>query len=425
MNRGIIIVGASLAGCSTAILLARAGHRVTVIERVQSIASFKRVCTHLIQNAAIPTLERLGLLEPMLQAGALPSVLNIWFRSNWIRMSPNATHDERGPTWNLNLRREVLDPMVRQLAMSTPGIELRFGVSLESLIEDKGRVVGVQVSCNGQKETLLASLVIGADGRNSKVASLAQIPCREFPNIRGGWGAYYRNVRPGRQGKSSDTHFWLLEPDIAYVFPTDSELTLLATITTQDKLPDLKKNIESNHLQSLGQLPDGPDLSQAERASEFFGMMKAPGYYRNPNRRLGMTLVGDAALTTDFVWGDGCSNAFRSAEMLADAIGPAREFKELKSLDISIKKYGKQHARVLYAAHAQNAIYSQRERLEWTRSIVFKAARTNPKVQQLMFEVQTGRVDGTRGGIQLLVRSIFSELRNRFSTRSKKLEILQ
>ena len=412
MNKKIVIVGASLAGCSTAILLARAGHQVILVDRSKSLQSFKRVCTHLIQNAAIPTLQRLGLLEKMIDAGARASVLNIWFRSQWVRMNPESKQDAHGPTWNLNLRREVLDPMVRELAMSTPGIETILGASLESLAIQNGRVSGIKIVRDGIEQTIPALLVIGADGRFSKTASLAQIPSREFENIRGGWGAYYRNVRLNRcQG--NDTQFWLLEPDIAYAFPTDNGLTLLAAITTQEKLGEWKQDIEFHHRRALEQLPDGPDLSHAERVSEYFGMIKTHGYYRNPNSKPGMTLVGDAALTTDFVWGDGCSFAFRSAEMLADAIGPQTSTFDHRSVDAAINKYQKRHARVLYHSQYQNSRFSKQHKLDWIRTQVFQAAGTSPKLQQLMFEVQTGRVDGTSGGIKLLCLSILANWQSR------------
>jgi menaquinone-9 beta-reductase len=386
--------------------MARAGHRVTILERNFDRHSFKRVCTHLIQNAAIPTLQRMGLLEPMLQAGAKPSILKIWFRDHWIPMSPNQPTDDHGPTWNLNLRREVLDPMVKQLALSTPGVEMRFGTSLESLIRTKGRVVGVCINHDGHRQAIQASLVVGADGRHSRTASLAKFPTREYANIRGGWGAYYRNVR---FGNDSDTHFWLLEPDIAYAFPTDSGLTLLATITTPDKLKIWKKNIQGNHWEALQKLPGGTDFSQAERVSDFFGMMKAPGYYRKPDFQPGMTLIGDAALTTDFVWGDGCSNAFRSAEMLAQAIGPASYVQKPRDFDKAVVRYAKKH-RSLYYAHLHNSVYSRREKLEWLRSQIFQAARTNERVRQLMFEVQTARRSNLSGTAKLIFLSLIERL---------------
>ena len=54
------IVGASLAGCTAAILLGRAGARVALIEQRPDASAFKRICTHYIQSSAVPTLERSG-----------------------------------------------------------------------------------------------------------------------------------------------------------------------------------------------------------------------------------------------------------------------------------------------------------------------------------------------------------------------------
>src|SRR3954470_4017284 len=75
-----VIVGASLAGCSAAILLARQGARVALVERRPDPNAFKRVCGHFIQSSAVPTLERLGLLGPMEEAGAARSRLRLWTR---------------------------------------------------------------------------------------------------------------------------------------------------------------------------------------------------------------------------------------------------------------------------------------------------------------------------------------------------------
>ena len=65
----VAIVGASLSGCTAAILLSRAGARVALVEKSPDPASYKRLCSHFIQASAVPTLERLGLLEQILAAG--------------------------------------------------------------------------------------------------------------------------------------------------------------------------------------------------------------------------------------------------------------------------------------------------------------------------------------------------------------------
>src|ERR1700751_5285336 len=68
-----VIVGASLAGCATAIMLGRAGARVALVEQRPDEGAYKKICSHYIQSSAVATLDRLQLLEPMLQAGAVRS----------------------------------------------------------------------------------------------------------------------------------------------------------------------------------------------------------------------------------------------------------------------------------------------------------------------------------------------------------------
>src|SRR3978361_674565 len=103
-----VIVGGSLAGCATAIFLGRAGARVAVVEKSPDPAAFKRVCSHFIQASAGPTLERLGLVEPMVAAGALRSRFHARVPWGWIEAPPDRAARA------INLRREKLDPMVRE-----------------------------------------------------------------------------------------------------------------------------------------------------------------------------------------------------------------------------------------------------------------------------------------------------------------------
>ena len=66
-----VVVGASLAGCATAIHLGRAGHRVALVDKRPDPAAYKRVCGHFIQSSAVPALERLGVLDELEAAGAV------------------------------------------------------------------------------------------------------------------------------------------------------------------------------------------------------------------------------------------------------------------------------------------------------------------------------------------------------------------
>src|ERR1700710_692520 len=116
-----VIVGGSLAGCAAAMMLGRAGARVAVLEKSPDPAAFKRICSHFIQASAVPTLERLGLVESMMAAGALRPRLNT--RTSWGWIEPLPERAARG----VNLRRSKLDPMAREMASATPGVEVMLG----------------------------------------------------------------------------------------------------------------------------------------------------------------------------------------------------------------------------------------------------------------------------------------------------------
>ncbi|MGC1584559.1 MAG: FAD-dependent oxidoreductase, partial [Rhodomicrobium sp.] len=163
------IVGASIAGCSAAIFLARNGAKVALIERDPDPAAYKKVCTHFIQASATPTIERLGLAEAIEAAGGVRNELEVFTRWGWI--APPAAQDIARPAYGYNIRRETLDPMLRKAAIATPGVDFIPGFSARELLIAKGRIGGVLVhGAGGAEKEIEAKLVVGADGRNSRIA---------------------------------------------------------------------------------------------------------------------------------------------------------------------------------------------------------------------------------------------------------------
>src|ERR1700756_241710 len=81
----VIISGASIAGCTAAILYARAGARVAVVERRADMDAYKVLCTHVIQPSAMPVLQRLDLEHALERAGAVQTTAHrYWTRWGWI-----------------------------------------------------------------------------------------------------------------------------------------------------------------------------------------------------------------------------------------------------------------------------------------------------------------------------------------------------
>jgi 2-polyprenyl-6-methoxyphenol hydroxylase-like FAD-dependent oxidoreductase len=176
----VVIVGASLSGSAAAILLAGAGARVALVDKRHDPKAFKRVCGHFFQGSAIATIERLGLMEAMMSAGAVRSSFRVWTSHGWIE-SGSRVKAPRG----INLRRELLDPLIRGRAAETPGVELILGYAARELLREQDRVCGVVLDDpSGSSMRLRARLVVGADGRTSSVAGMAGVHSRMSPHGR-------------------------------------------------------------------------------------------------------------------------------------------------------------------------------------------------------------------------------------------------
>lgn len=320
MSRGssqfdVVIVGASLAGCTAARLFAQRGLSVALVEQHADVHWHKRICTHYIQACAAPTIQRLGLDSEIERAGGVRSRMQIWTRWGWIRHAGNDSE-----TFGYSIRRETLDPIVRRLALDTPGVTWFGGNTVEGLLGDRQRYEGV-VLCDraGERIELSAKLVVGADGRNSTLVKLADVPIKSKPNQRFAYFAYYRNL-PLRSG--DDAQFWMLDPDAAYALPNEDGITLLCCWVTKDKLPEFRADREAAFARLMESLPDGPELPAGERISELLGAMDMPVDFHWA-ARAHLALIGDAALAPDPLWGVGCGWAFQSAEWLVEEAAPA------------------------------------------------------------------------------------------------------
>jgi len=341
----VAIVGASTAGCTAARLLGQQGLRVALVERRPAMDAHKTVCTHYIQSSATPTIERLGLAPRIEARGAVRNSIDLWTTaSGWIETPGD------GP-FGYNVTRRTLDPILRELAASTPGVELIRGWTAVGLfggdcpegveIEDRSR----------QRRRIAARVVVGADGRGSAVARWAGVPGRVKPNARFFYWAYWRGVRPdGPRSK-----MWLLERDCAYTFPNEDGLTVVLVAPHRDRLPEFRADPESAYLRTVRSLPDAPDLSGATRESKLIGKLDLPNVMR-PAAAPGVAFAGDAALASDPLWGVGCGWAFQSGEWLAETVGPALGGDG--DPDAALERYRRLHGRRLAAHHFLITDYS-------------------------------------------------------------------
>lgn len=316
-NYDVIISGASLAGATAAILLARRGARVALLDRRSDIDAHKVLCTHYIQPCGYPVLAELGLVEALEKAGAVRNSADYWTRWGWIR--PRAEGSSRPLPYGYNVRRQTIDPMVRKLAADTPGVDLFLGHPVSGLITEDGRVTGVTGTAQDGPFRMTGRLVVGADGKESAVAKLAAVSAKTVDNRRFSYFAHFRGLpRPDADA----TKCWFLEPDVAYAMPNDGDITVIACIPAKDKIDEFKADLDGAYRKFVRSLPSAPDIDGAELVGKVTGTVNYPLIVRKPVGP-GYALIGDAALTSDPLWGVGCGWALQSARWLAEAAAGA------------------------------------------------------------------------------------------------------
>jgi 2-polyprenyl-6-methoxyphenol hydroxylase-like FAD-dependent oxidoreductase len=363
-----VVVGASLAGCATAIGLGRAGARVAVVEKKPDPSAFKRTCSHFIQGGGVPAIERLGLLDEIEAAGGKRSRMHAWTKWGWIEAPPESAGRA------LNLRREVLDPLLRTTAAETPGVEMMLGWGAERLLREGDSFTGVVVgSPEGEEREIRARLTVGADGRDSRIAELSGVPVKTFPHGRFAYGAYFEGAAPAH---SPDATIWMMDPQWVAAFPTDSDLTFYAAMPTKDRLPEFKRDPHRALVNFVGNVPEAPPIREGRLVGSVMGKVDMTNRKREPVAP-GLALVGDAALATDPLFGVGCGWAFQSAEWLCESVRPALQGAE--PLEPGLKRYRGRHAKELRGHAFLIHDYATGRKFNPTERLMFAAAARDPQ----------------------------------------------
>jgi flavin-dependent dehydrogenase len=373
----VAVVGGSVAGCTAARLFAQAGARVALIEQRDDPAAYKVTCTHAILPSATPTMERLGLARALVERGALRTRFEIWTAHGGSLRLPHDMPDGWGVT------RRTLDPLLRELTVNTAGVEFFPGWAARAVLTERRAPAGVEVEDRNHRTLKLrARLVVGADGRDSAVARLAGVPGRVRPHDRFFYFAYWRGVKPA----APTARVWFLEPDGAAQFPNEDGVTLLVAGYHRSRLAAVRADLEASYVRHLTSLPDGPDLSDAERVSKLIGKLEMPNVVR-PAARPGIAFVGDAGLATDPVFGVGIGFAFQSAEWLVDevsgALGGGRE------LAGALRRYRRKFLWRLGPHHLQMADLSTGRDFRPLERLAFRKAATDPVLARAIGEVLT------------------------------------
>ena len=316
-NYDVIVVGARCAGAPTAMLLARRGYRVLLVDR----ATFPSdtVSTHLVHQPGIAALARWGLLDRMVATGCPPiSTYFFDFGPVQIEGSPGLAY---GP------RRTVLDALLVDAA-GEAGAEVRQGVGVEELLVDDDRVTGIRTAGGTER----AAVVVGADGRHSLVArTVGPEQYHEKPPLLAGYYAYWSGLPMHGRYET-----YVREDRAFAAWPTNDGLTLVVGGWPYAEFAANRADVAGNFLAMLELAPPFARRLRAGRLESRFSGAFVHNYFRTPYGP-GWALVGDAGYNRDFVTAMGMQDAFRDAELCASALHEA--LSGARPYEVAMKDY--------------------------------------------------------------------------------------
>jgi 2-polyprenyl-6-methoxyphenol hydroxylase-like FAD-dependent oxidoreductase len=306
----VIVVGARCAGSPTAMLLARSGHRVLLVDRATFPSDTNS--THYVQQPAVARLRRWGVLDRIV-AGCPPiPTYGLDFGPLGLRGHPTPYE---GEAMAYAPRRTVLDTALVEAA-SGSGATVETGFAVEGLLFDAGKVVGIAGRTeDGRRIREHARVVVGADGLHSVVARAVEAGVYDD---RGAFQCAYYTYWHGVPTIGFDG-FVGNGSNVAGI-PTSDDITCIPALWPVARFKEVRADVEAHYLAALDQTPLGAPVRAGTRAERWHGMAALPNFFRTPVGP-GWALVGDAGYYQDPITGHGITNAFRDAELLAAAIG--------------------------------------------------------------------------------------------------------
>lgn len=315
----VVIVGSRVAGAATALLLARRGHRVLCVDR----ASFPSdtVSTHMITVEGCAQLRRWGLLDKI-DATGCPAITNIDLDLDFPRYGhfvlsgfPNTVDDGFAAIYAP--KRTILDKLLVDEARAA-GAEVRENFTVQEILREDGTVTGIRgVTQSGTNVVERARIVVGADGMNSLVARTVEAPeYHTAPPLAFGYYCYWADV------PLNGLEFYTRPGGTVIAFPTHDNHSAIFVERPSDQFKDFKKDLLGSYTRSIETY--APRLAERFRGGTQCHRIVGAGNRRNFFRKPGgpgWALVGDAGVHKDPITAQGITDAFRDAELLADAIG--------------------------------------------------------------------------------------------------------
>lgn len=304
------MVGAGPAGSTTALMLAREGHEVTVIDR----AHFPRdkACGEGLQPPGVAVLQRLGLLDAVVASGA-PVHSGVTYThlgaGQPAAFAPFPARPTDTPAWGLGVRRVSFDSTLVEQLYAEPRITMLQGTRATDLVRGSHRKFTGVATKSG---SISAAVVVAADGLRSGLRQAAGWKVRvgrlNRYGIRGHWRTDTAQIS-GITISFAHRHEW-------YQAPVGPDELLVSALGSREAIGAIAKDYDAAVRGAM------PYLNTAE----MIGAPKAIGFLDHAPSRLcgdGLFLVGDASGYLDPCTGEGIGLALLQGEALALALSPA------------------------------------------------------------------------------------------------------
>jgi len=306
-----IIVGARCAGSPLAMLLARRGYRVLLVDK----ATFPSdtMSGHYIHPAGVTRLARWGLLDRLVETSC-PAIHSTSMDLGEFRLK--GTHlPVDGIASGFCPRRKVIDALLVEAAVEA-GAELREGFTVLELMFEAGKVVGIRGrSRDGELVTATACLVIGADGMYSMIArNVRALEYRVVEPLTCSYYSYWTGV------PLAGLELYPRAGRFVFAAPTHDGLTMINVVAPRAEFRAFRSDTVSHFSHALERAPEFAERVRAgQRVERFVGTADTTNFFRVPFGP-GWALAGDAGYHKDPITAQGMTDAFRDAESLAEAV---------------------------------------------------------------------------------------------------------
>jgi flavin-dependent dehydrogenase len=379
-----IVVGARCAGAPTAMLLARAGYRVLLLEKGQT--GTDTLSTHLLHQPGVAALARWGLLDQVRATGC-PPLENVVYELADIRLEGCARGVE-GQRAGYAPRRYVLDAILARAAVAA-GVELREDCRVTGLLRDAaGRVTGVEGRYGELPFTEHAPLVVGADGMRSTVARLAQAPfTASDPLLTCAYYTYFAGV-------PADLELYEAPGSWTAAVPTNDGLTLVLAYFPQPRFTEVRTDAVRHYLQHVR--ATAPALYERLGGRAPAERLRGTGDQQNYFRQAagpGWALVGDAGHHKDSITARGISDAFLQAEALVRHV-TGKLTGDPAQLDAALRDFGSERDETLTPGYEATLAVAQLAPHEQRMSLL-RAVQTDAELTSIYFDMVAGIVSAS------------------------------